>query len=29
MDGCGHTPYVQNPEGFAKIVINFLNDDQT
>jgi 2-hydroxy-6-oxonona-2,4-dienedioate hydrolase len=29
MDGCGHTPYVQNAEEFAKIVLNFLNNDQT
>jgi pimeloyl-ACP methyl ester carboxylesterase len=29
MDGCGHTPYVQNPEAFAHIVLNFLNSDQT
>lgn len=24
MDGCGHTPYVENPEGFVKIVKEFL-----
>jgi len=24
MDGCGHTPYVQNPKEFADIVIDFL-----
>ena len=27
MDGCGHTPYVQKPEEFCKIVLNFLNGD--
>jgi len=26
MDGCGHTPYVQDPENFSKIVLEFLND---
>jgi len=26
MDNCGHTPYVQDPEGFAKIVLNFLDE---
>ena len=24
MDGCGHTPYVQKPQEFADIVIDFL-----
>ena len=24
MDDCGHTPYVQDPENFSKIVIDFL-----
>jgi pimeloyl-ACP methyl ester carboxylesterase len=24
MDGCGHTPYVHDPEAFAKIVLDFL-----
>lgn len=24
MDGCGHTPYVQDPKSFAKIVLDFL-----
>ena len=24
MDGCGHTPYVEDPDGFAKIVMEFL-----
>lgn len=27
MDGCGHTPYVQAPEEFSKIVLDFLNSD--
>jgi len=27
MDGCGHTPYVENPEKFAKIVLDFINND--
>ena len=26
MDNCGHTPYVQDPEGFAKIVLDFLSE---
>ena len=26
MDGCGHTPYVQDPKPFAKIVLDFLNN---
>ena len=25
MDGCGHTPYVQDPETFSSIVLNFLS----
>ena len=25
MDGCGHTPYVQDPKGFAEIVLDFLS----
>ena len=25
MDGCGHTPYVQKPQEFAAIVLDFLN----
>ena len=25
MDGCGHTPYVQEPENFSKIVLDFLD----
>ena len=25
MDGCGHTPYVQAPEDFSEIVLDFLN----
>jgi len=24
MDGCGHTPYVQDPKTFANIVLDFL-----
>ena len=24
MDGCGHTPYVQDPKAFADIVLEFL-----
>lgn len=27
MDGCGHTPYVQKPQEFAEIVIEFLKGD--
>ncbi len=27
MDGCGHTPYVQAPEEFSKIVLEFLDSD--
>lgn len=26
MDGCGHTPYVQDPVNFASVVTNFLNN---
>ncbi|MFQ5782580.1 MAG: alpha/beta fold hydrolase [Nitrosopumilus sp.] len=26
MDGCGHTPYVQDPNLFASKVLEFLND---
>ena len=26
MDDCGHTPYVQDPKGFAKIVLDFLSE---
>jgi pimeloyl-ACP methyl ester carboxylesterase len=26
MNGCGHTPYVQEPEKFASYVLKFLND---
>ena len=26
MHGCGHTPYVQEPEKFASYVLKFLND---
>ena len=25
MDGCGHTPYVQDPHVFASLVLEFLN----
>lgn len=24
MDNCGHTPYVQDPKHFAKVVVDFL-----
>jgi pimeloyl-ACP methyl ester carboxylesterase len=24
MDGCGHTPYVDAPEQFSKVVLDFL-----
>ena len=27
MDECGHTPYVQKPELFSEIVIDFLNSN--
>jgi len=27
MDDCGHTPYVQQPELFSKIVLDFLKDN--
>ena len=26
MNGCGHTPYVQEPEKFASYALNFLNN---
>lgn len=26
MDGCGHTPYVQEPETFSSIVLKFLSN---
>lgn len=26
MDGCGHTPYVQEPERFAAAVLDFLDE---
>ena len=26
MDGCGHTPYVQDPDTFASKVLEFLNN---
>ena len=26
MTGCGHTPYVQEPEKFVSYVLKFLND---
>ncbi len=26
MDNCGHTPYVQDPKGFSKIVLDFLSE---
>jgi pimeloyl-ACP methyl ester carboxylesterase len=25
MDDCGHTPYVQDPKNFSKLVLDFLN----
>ncbi len=25
MDGCGHTPYVQDPDGFSSVVLEFLS----
>jgi hypothetical protein len=25
MDGCGHTPYVQDPHTFASKSLEFLN----
>lgn len=25
MDGCGHTPYVQDPDAFSSIVLEFLS----
>jgi len=24
MDGCGHTPYVDDPESFARVAMEFL-----
>ena len=27
MDGCGHTPYVDEPDNFTNIVMNFLKAD--
>ncbi len=27
MDGCGHTPYVQNPKEFAEVALDFLNSN--
>ena len=27
MDGCGHTPYVQNPKEFSEVVIDFLTSN--
>ena len=29
MDGCGHTPYVQDPSTFISRVMNFFNSDNT
>ena len=26
MDGCGHTPYVDEPENFTKLVTDFLRE---
>ena len=26
MDGCGHTPYVQDPDTFASVVLDFLKN---
>ena len=26
MDGCGHTPYVQDPTHFSSVVLNFLQN---
>jgi len=28
MDDCGHTPYVQDPDTFSSIVLNFLQNDR-
>ena len=25
MDGCGHTPYVDDPNGFVRIIMEFLD----
>ena len=27
MDGIGHTPYVQDPDSFVSIILEFLNSD--
>ena len=27
MDGCGHTPYVQKPDIFSSLVLNFLSNN--
>jgi pimeloyl-ACP methyl ester carboxylesterase len=27
MRNCGHTPYVEEPRKFFKIVMDFLNED--
>ena len=27
MDGCGHTPYVQDPSAFSSVVLNFLRNN--
>jgi len=29
MKNCGHTPYVEEPRKFFKIVMDFLNEDNT
>lgn len=26
MDGCGHTPYVEDPKAFVSVVLNFLQN---
>lgn len=28
MDNCGHTPYVQDPEHFSSVVLNFLKNNR-
>ncbi len=28
MDGCGHTPYVQDPDAFSSLVLSFLQNDR-
>ncbi|TBR26534.1 MAG: alpha/beta hydrolase [Candidatus Nitrosotenuis sp.] len=28
MENCGHTPYVEDPENFAKLVLDFLKTDK-